>query len=94
VEFGVPTTLLLGVLVLVALSISFRTMMKRKTPLYQGISFGCAVAIIYMILHSTVDYSLQAGANSFTFILILCLVFITAKLPREDRKGTIKTSLY
>jgi len=93
VEFGVPITLLLGVLIITALSISFRTMMKRKTPLYQGVSFGCAVAIIYMILHSTVDYSLQAGANSFTFILILCLVFITANLPRENRKDTIKTSL-
>lgn len=83
VEFGVPITLVFGTLILVALLTSFKTMMKRRTPLYQGISFGCATTIIYMLLHSTVDYSLQAGANSFTFILILCLVFIAAKLPRE-----------
>ncbi|MBU2969281.1 O-antigen ligase family protein [Pseudoalteromonas sp. C2R02] len=94
IEFGVPMTLTLGGIILIALFISFKTMMKRKTPLYQGVSFGCAVAIIYMLLHSTVDYSLQAGANSFTFILILCLVFITAKLPREHKKDTIKTSLH
>ena len=83
VEFGVPTTLLLGALVLGALLTSLRTMVKRKTPLYQGVSFGAAVAILHMLLHSTVDYSLQAGANSFTFIVILCFVFISAKLPRE-----------
>jgi hypothetical protein len=60
-------------------------MIKRKTPLYQGVSFGAAVAIIHMLLHSTVDYSLQAGANSFTFIVILCFVFISANLPRDKK---------
>ena len=73
---------MLGAVVLIALFISFKTMLKRKTPLYQSMSFGCAVAIIYMLLHASVDYSLQAGANSFTFITVLCLVFISANLPR------------
>jgi len=85
VEFGVPTTLMLGILMLGALITALKTMIKRKTPLYQGVSFGAAVAIIHMLLHSTVDYSLQAGANSFTFMIILCFVFISANLPRDKK---------
>jgi len=49
VEFGVPITLLLGVLIVVALSISFRTMMKRKTPLYQGITHYKRVQIVLLL---------------------------------------------
>ena len=86
VEFGVPTTLLLGGLVLFTLFTALKTMVKRKTPLFQGVAFGGAVAIIHMILHATVDYSLQAGANSFTFMIILCLVFISANISRKVRR--------
>ncbi|MBE0363268.1 hypothetical protein PULV_a3440 [Pseudoalteromonas ulvae UL12] len=86
VELGLPITLLLGAMMLFALYQAIHTMVKRKTPLYQGIAFGCAVAILHMLLHSTVDYSLQAGANALTFIVILCLVIITAHLPHPKRR--------
>ena len=56
-------------------------MRKRKTALYQGVAFGCAVAITDMLLHSSVDYSLQAGANSMLFMLILCLAILSNELP-------------
>jgi hypothetical protein len=57
-------------------------MMQRKTPLYQGISFGCAVAIIHMLLHSTVDFSLQSPAIALLFVCILAMGVISANLKR------------
>lgn len=81
VELGIPTTLLLGVLILLCLYNCIVVMYTRKTPLYQGLAFGCAIAIIHMLLHSSVDYSLQAGANSMTFMLILTLSFIIKHIP-------------
>ncbi|MBL4909508.1 MAG: O-antigen ligase family protein [Alteromonadaceae bacterium] len=82
VEFGLPVTLILGLMIISAFIMACKVMIKRKTPLYQGVAFGGAVAIIHMVLHSTVDYSLQAGANSVTFITILALVIMSANLAR------------
>ncbi|MDP5211608.1 O-antigen ligase family protein [Pseudoalteromonas tunicata] len=90
IELGVPTTALLGLMMLFALYKSIQTMVKRKTPLYQGVAFGCTVAILHMLLHSTVDYSLQAGANAMTFIIILCLALISSALPSGKRSRGYK----
>ena len=60
--------------------------MSTSRCIGKGIAFGCAVAILHMLLHSTVDYSLQAGTNALTFIVILCLVIITAHLPHPKRR--------
>ena len=81
-ELGLPITLLLGVMVLYCLFMALKTLVKRKTPLYQGISFGCAVAIIHMLLHATVDFSLQSPAIALLFISILSLTVIVSKLKR------------
>ncbi|WP_193155616.1 O-antigen ligase family protein [Pseudoalteromonas aliena] len=84
-ELGIPATSLLGLLVLYCLWLSISTMRKRKTALFQGVAFACATAIVAMLLHSSVDYSLQAGANSMLFITILCLAILTNKLPAPKR---------
>ncbi|WP_404339903.1 O-antigen ligase family protein [Pseudoalteromonas mariniglutinosa] len=81
VELGLPTTAILGALVLYCLLLCISTMQKRKTSLFQGVAFGCAIAIVAMLLHSLVDYSLQAGANSMLFILVLCIAILSNKLP-------------
>ncbi len=82
VELGLPITAMLGAMMLYCLFIACRTMMQRKTPLYQGISFGCAVAIIHMLLHSTVDFSLQSPAIALLFVGILAMGVISANLKR------------
>ena len=85
VELGLVTTAILGLLILYCLWLCIMTMKTRKTSLYQGLAFGCAVAIVDMLLHSTVDYSLQAGANSMYFMLILCIAILCNKLPPPVR---------
>ncbi|QCU73920.1 O-antigen ligase family protein [Pseudoalteromonas distincta] len=85
VELGIPTTAALGSLILYCLWLCIATMRKRKTALFQGVAFGCAIAIIDMLLHSLVDYSLQAGANSMLFMTILCLAILSSKLPASKR---------
>lgn len=86
-ELGLPITLLLGAMVLYCFFISLKTIVKRKTPLYQGVSFGCAVAIIHMLLHSTVDFSLQSPAIALLFISILSLSLISSNLKRERKQS-------
>ncbi|WP_347881502.1 O-antigen ligase family protein [Pseudoalteromonas sp. KAN5] len=89
VELGIPTTMLLGALILLCLYNCAVVMHTRKTPLYQGLAFGCAIAIIHMLLHSSVDYSLQAGANTLTFMLILTLSFIIKNIPTTTTQRNV-----
>ncbi|WP_019026688.1 O-antigen ligase family protein [Colwellia piezophila] len=86
VELGLPITFLLGAMVLYCLFISLKTIVKRKTALYQGVSFGCAAAIIHMLLHATVDFSLQSPAIALLFISILSMSIIAANLKRESKR--------
>jgi hypothetical protein len=76
---------LLGGMVLYCLFVSLQTMVKRRTPIYQGIAFGCASAIVHMLLHSTVDFSLQSLAIALLFVSILSLSLISSHLKHESR---------
>ena len=74
-------TLLLGWMMLYSLWTSLKTMAKRKTPLYQGIAFGSAIAVVHMLLHATVDFSLQSPAIALMFMAILSVAHIAHHLP-------------
>lgn len=89
VELGLPITMLLGFMILYSLYKSLQTMCKRQTPLYQGVSFGCTMAIIHMLLHSTVDFSLQSPAIAILFIGILALGLIVSNINTDSRCVTI-----
>ncbi|BCE03369.1 O-antigen ligase family protein [Marinicellulosiphila megalodicopiae] len=84
VEFGVPITIMLGLYCLYALFLNFQTMRQRKTKLYQGVAFGCAMGIIYMLIHITVDFNLQAPANALLFLTIISLSFIVRYIPSKN----------
>lgn len=86
VELGLPITLMLGLMMLYCLWRGLKTMVKRRTPLYQGVSFGCAMAVLHMLLHSTVDFSLQSPAIGLLFISILSLSLLVSKLPRPRKR--------
>lgn len=83
VELGLPVTFLLGLMMLYSLYTSAKTMINRNTALYQGVSFGCAMAVVHMLLHSTVDFSLQSPAIGLLFVSILALSFIAGNIPRD-----------
>ena len=89
VELGLFTSGILGLMVLYCLFLSFKTMYLRNTALYQGIAFAGATSIIFMLLQSFVDYSLQSGANSITFMVILSLIVIShyQKEPRRRQRS-------
>lgn len=80
VELGLPITLMLGAMLIYCLLLSLRTIKRRRTPLFQGIAFGSSIAILHMLLHSTVDFSLQSPAIAIMFVSILSLNLIVARL--------------
>lgn len=87
IELGWPVTALLGTWLLLALWQGLYVMNKRRTKLYQGVSFGCCMAWVHMLMHSSVDFSLQAPANSLLFMAILTLFYLVRMLPGERKAG-------
>ncbi|GFD89100.1 hypothetical protein KUL152_13260 [Tenacibaculum sp. KUL152] len=86
-ELGVIGSLLIGGVVLICLKNSFSAMRNRRHPLPRGTAFACIMATMGMALHCSVDFPLQAPANSVFFIVILALGSIsrTLKIARPSR---------
>ena len=60
-----------------------QTMRTRRTLIFQSMAFAPMMACIAMMIHSTVDFSLQLPANAASFIIILSLSWVVRHLPRK-----------
>jgi O-antigen ligase len=82
-EHGFVGVLPLALLLLVSFGTAIQAMRKRRTLLFQAMAFAPVMAIIAMLLHSTVDFNLQIPANAATFVIILSLSWVVRYLPRK-----------
>lgn len=72
-EFGWGFSIVALILVFHALWQALKSVRFTKGRKLKALNFGCAVAIIAMLFHSTVDFSLQAPANTLVFLTILVI---------------------
>jgi len=89
IEYGLIATSLLGLVVLYVMWQCIKTIRVRNSSLMKGTAFGCFMAIFGMLIHISVDFNLQAPANAATFIVILCVGLISAKMPRDGYKKVL-----
>lgn len=75
-EYGLPATIWMGILVLYSLIISINAMVTRNSRFLRGVGFGTTMAIIGMLIHISVDFNLQAPANTAFFHVILALAWV------------------
>ena len=80
IEYGVPTTLLLGFMVLWSFWHAQIALRKRHRSLMRGMAFASMMAIIGNLLHATVDYPLQIPANTIYFIILLAIAWMSRYL--------------
>ena len=85
VEYGVLPTLLLGLMVLYCLYMALRALRDRRDSFYQGLAFGCVMAIIGMLMHIAVDFPLQAPATTVNFLAVLVLALICKQQTSEKK---------
>ncbi|WP_026958940.1 O-antigen ligase family protein [Aliagarivorans taiwanensis] len=83
IESGVVASAVLALVVLLVLGRCLVTMYTRKDPLMKATTLACAMAIIAMLIHISVDFNLQAPANAASFVIILSLGAIAARMPRQ-----------
>ncbi|EGU43429.1 O-antigen polymerase [Vibrio ichthyoenteri ATCC 700023] len=73
-EVGLPATLLLALAVLWAFGLAVWVISHRQSRTCKGAALGGLVALVAMLLHITVDFNLQAPANTVTFLAILAII--------------------
>lgn len=85
IEFGVVGAALLAALVFLCVKSAVSAMRHRRHPLPRGTAFASIMAILGMALHSTVDFPLQAPANTAIFITLLSLGALSRDIPMGKR---------
>jgi O-antigen ligase len=85
-DYGLLGLGILGSLVALTLGTVLRVMAKRRSVLPWGLAFGVAMAIVGLLLHSTVDFNLQIPANAMTIVVILAMGWIASELPSKKRR--------
>ena len=89
IEYGVIGFFLLVALVAFSFYKSTRALYKRKNSIFKGTAFACLMALIGMGVHATVDFPLQAYANSAYFVVFIALSMIINSL-KINRRRVIK----
>ena len=88
VEFGAFFVVICGLGVLYSLWLCLLNMRYKKGRELKALSFGCAVAILGMLIHMIVDFTLQIPANTITFLAIVLLPLkINALLKKLNSKS-------
>ena len=89
-EAGAVGITLLGALLLMSLLAALRAQRDRTDPLMRGMSFGSMMAIVALMIHSAVDFSLQIPAVALTFMLVLTLAWVSLHHGRSggDARST------
>jgi putative inorganic carbon (hco3(-)) transporter len=76
-EAGAVGLLLLGLMVCLSFLAALRAQQARADPVMRGISFAAMMAIIALMIHSSVDFSLQIPANALTFMTLLAFAWVS-----------------
>jgi len=75
-------SLLAGV-VICSLMTALSTLRHRRNQFIAGMSFASLMASIALLIHSSVDFNLQIGANSMLFVILLAIPFICRRLDQS-----------
>lgn len=86
-DFGVLGAGLLGGFVLATLVAGVQVLVKRRSSLPRGIAFGALMAMVALIIHSTVDFNLQIPANALTLVVVMSMAWLARALPSGGGRG-------
>jgi O-antigen ligase len=88
IEYGIPASLILAILVIWSLFKALHAMKHRKMSIMKGAAFAVCMAIFGMLIHMTVDFPLQAPANAAYFVVFLALAWIVSSIKSHSSSRT------
>jgi O-antigen ligase len=82
-DYGIIGASLFGILAASSLWQALQTLRTRRNPMAKGIALASLMVIIYMLLHSLVDFNLQIPANALLFTVIIAMGWSAKELDRH-----------
>lgn len=79
-EMGVFALGIIIWLVFGTLRTGFKTFLRTRSTLKQGISLGATAGIVAIVIHSFVDFNLHIPANAILFTVVVALLMSSANL--------------
>jgi O-antigen ligase len=88
-DWGLVGCVLAGALVLQSAARFMRTLLKRRSSMARGMSFGALMGTVGMGIHATVDFNLSIPVNALLMVLVLAVGWSAATLPSRagDRRS-------
>nr|WP_136250271.1 O-antigen ligase family protein [Ningiella ruwaisensis] len=86
IEYGLIGVFILLTILLFAFYKSLRAMYTRRNSILKGTGFACAMAILAMCIHMTVDFPLQAYANACYFVVFIALATVASSVKLKGIK--------
>jgi len=87
-ETGILGAVPFGLLIVASLACAILAQARRRDPLARGVAFGVVMGIVAIGIHSTVDFNLQIPANTFLFMILLALGWLSLHLGRTPTPGS------
>lgn len=87
-EMGIPVFLGLGVFCLLVLYRALQLQRQDHSRVQRGMGFTLVMVLVWMLVHSTVDFNLQIPANNVTLCMIFALAFANI-LPSSTHRQSI-----
>lgn len=84
-DFGLAGLLLLAGFVAMSMVSGLQVLRERRSDLPRGIAFGSLMAMVALLIHSSVDFNLQIPANALTLLVIVAMVWSARSLPRGGK---------
>lgn len=84
VEYGIVGAALLAWLLVLCIRKCTKALEDRDRPGRFGIAFATLMAIVAMMIHASVDFSLQIPANAAWFVVLCLLPFCVHNGRRES----------
>jgi O-antigen ligase len=84
IEYGLVGGVLLAWFLLLCLVRAAKGLENRERARQFGICFASLMAMVAMLIHATVDFSLQIPANAGWF-LVLCLLPFTIRNANDNK---------
>ncbi|WP_157314429.1 O-antigen ligase [Chitinibacter sp. GC72] len=81
-DYGVIGASLFALLVLASFWRIIRTIQTRSHPVAKGIALGALMAMLEIVLHSTVDFNLQIPANALLITVIIALGWCASQVDK------------
>lgn len=93
-ELGVVGCFPLLVAVLLSLIAAFKSLGRMDHSLAKAAGFASLMAIISLLIHSTVDFNLQMPANASTYVTFLAMPWVALSIKKTKQSRSSMQRLY